>query len=260
VNFDDGIHEVNMKSKRTLLASLLAGLTLPALADTFSTSISTDYSRGDYGTGTTSETWYVPLVGKYETGPMTYKLTVPWLRITNPSVGPDGEPLPGGCGKLESGLGDTVAGADYAALDGSYGGVLVDLIGKVKLPTADEDKCLGTGKTDYSAQVDVARAFGPVTGFATLGWKKFGDPSGSDFDDPIFASLGFALPVAALTSLGASYDWRQKVVSSGDQIKELTLFVTRKLNQHWKVQLYAVKGFSDASPDAEGGLVLSHAF
>ncbi|WP_166365790.1 hypothetical protein [Pseudomonas akapageensis] len=249
-----------MDFRRTLIASLLASLTFPVLADTFSTSIGADYSEGDYGTGTRSEIWYVPLVGKYETGPMTYRLTVPWLRITNPSVGPDGAPLPGGCGKVESGLGDTIASADYAVLDGSQSSVLVDLIGKVKFPTADEDKCLGTGKTDYSVQVDLAKAFGPVTGFATLGWRKFGDPSDSNFDDPIFASLGFALPVAALTTVGASYDWRQKVVSTGDQIKELTLFVTRKLNHEWKVQFYVVKGFSDASPDGEGGLVLSHTF
>lgn len=260
VNFDDVRHEVNMDPKRILLIGWLASVALPALADTFTTSIGTDYSRGDYGTGTTSETWYVPLVGRYETGPMTYKLTVPWLRITNPSVGPDGEPLPGGCGKVESGLGDTVAGADYAVLDGSVGGLFVDLIGKVKLPTADEDECLGTGKTDYSAQVDVAKAFGPVTGFATLGWKKFGDPSGSDFDNPIFAGLGFAMPVFVRTTAGVSYDWRQKVVSTGDEIKELTLFLTHKLNQEWKFQLYAVKGFSDASPEGEAGLLLSHAF
>ncbi|MCY1391594.1 hypothetical protein D9M71_64410 [compost metagenome] len=200
-----------MNFRRTLLASLLISSTLPALADTFNTSIGTDYSSGDYGTGTTSEIWYVPLVGKYETGAMTYKLTVPWLRITNPSVGPDGAPLPGGCGEVESGVGDTVASAGYAVLDGSQGGMLVDLIGKVKVPTADEDKCLGTGETDYSAQVDLTQGFGPVTGFATLGWKKFGDPSDTNFDDPIFAGVGLAIPVAAVTSLGASYDWRQKV-------------------------------------------------
>ncbi|MCY1391201.1 hypothetical protein D9M71_60370 [compost metagenome] len=249
-----------MNLRRTLLASLLSSLSLAAVADTLTASIGADYSSGEYGTGTTSETWYVPLVGKYETGAMTYKLTVPWLRITNPSVGPDGAPLPGGCGEEESGLGDTVASAGYAVLDGSQGGVLVDLIGKVKVPTADEDKCLGTGETDYSAQVDVAKAFGPVTGFATLGWKKFGDPSDTDFDDPIFAGIGFAIPLAAVTSLGATYDWRQKVVSTGEQIKELTLFLTHKLNRDWKVQLYAVKGFTDASPDAEGGLLFSHLF
>jgi len=249
-----------MRPTLTLFASLLASFSVPALADTFSTAIGLDYSSGDYGTDTTSEIWYVPVVGKYETGPITYKVTVPWLRITNPEVGPDGDPLPGGCHDVESGLGDTVASAGYAVLDGSEGGVLVDLIGKVKFPTADEDQCLGTGETDYSAQVDVASMFGPVTGFATLGWKKFGDPPDSDFDDPVFVSLGFATPVAVRTTAGASYDWRQKVVSTGSQIQELTLFVTHKLSQQWKVQLYAVKGFSDASPDAEGGLMVFHSF
>ncbi|AGZ35405.1 hypothetical protein PVLB_13095 [Pseudomonas sp. VLB120] len=243
-----------------LFTSLLASISASAMADTFTLASGLDYSSGDYGTGTTSEIWYVPVVAKYETGPMTYKVTVPWLRITNPEVGPDGDPLPGGCRDVESGLGDTVTSAAYALLDGSAGGVLLDLIGKVKFPTADEDQCLGTGEYDYTGQVDIAKAFGPVTGFATLGWKKYGDPPGSEFDDPVFASLGFALPVARGTTAGASYDWRQKVVSTGSQIKELTLFVTHKLSAQWKVQLYAVKGFSDASPDAEGGLMLFHAF
>ncbi|AVD83135.1 hypothetical protein C4Q28_13650 [Pseudomonas sp. SWI6] len=249
-----------MRPMLPLFTSLLASISASAMADTFTLASGLDYSSGDYGTGTTSEIWYVPVVAKYETGPMTYKVTVPWLRITNPEVGPDGDPLPGGCRDVESGLGDTVTSAAYALLDGSAGGVLLDLIGKVKFPTADEDQCLGTGEYDYTGQVDIAKAFGPVTGFATLGWKKYGDPPGSDFDDPVFASLGFALPVARGTTAGASYDWRQKVVSTGSQIKELTLFVTHKLSAQWKVQLYAVKGFSDASPDAEGGLMLFHAF
>ncbi|GLO40140.1 MULTISPECIES: hypothetical protein [Pseudomonas] len=249
-----------MKPTLPLFACLLCCASASVLGDTFSAAMGMDYSSGDYGTGTTSEIWYIPVVGKYETGPMTYKVTVPWLRITNPEVGPNGDPLPGGCRDVESGLGDTVASAGYALLDGSDGGLMLDLIGKVKFPTADEDQCLGTGEYDYTGQVDIAKALGPVTGFATLGWKKFGDPPDSDFDDPIFASLGFAMPVAAGTSAGASYDWRQKVVSTGAQIKELTLFLTHKLNQQWKVQLYAVKGFSDASPDAEGGLMLFHAF
>jgi hypothetical protein len=249
-----------MRPMLPLFASLLASFTVPASADSFSTAIGADYSSGDYGTGTTSEIWYVPVVGKYETGPMTYKVTVPWLRITNPEVGPNGDPLPGGCRDVESGLGDTVTSAGYALLDGSEGGLLLDLIGKVKFPTADEDQCLGTGEVDYTAQIDVSKAFGQVTGFGTLGWKKFGDPPDSNFDDPVFVSLGFAIPVAARTTAGASYDWRQKVVSTGSQIQELTLFATHKLNHEWKIQLYAVKGFSDASPDAEGGLVLYHTF
>ncbi|BAN49238.1 hypothetical protein [Metapseudomonas resinovorans] len=250
-----------MRAARLIMPGLLVSLTVPTLADELSVSTGFDYSRGRYGTPATSETWYVPVVAKYETGPMIYKLTVPYLRITNPAVGPAGEPLSGDCGSVESGLGDTVASADYLLLDGSASaGVMVDLIGKVKLPTADEDNCLGTGKTDYSAQIDLARAFGAITGFATLGWRKFGDPSDTDFRDPIFTSVGLLTRLAPATSLGAAYDWRQKVTSDGDEIQEFSLFLTQRLSPSWKVQLYALKGFSDASPDSGGGLMLSHSF
>lgn len=250
-----------MKQTRALFAALTATLSLPALAGEFTTSVGMDYSSGKYGTDQTSETWYVPVVAKYETGRTALKLTVPYLHITNPSVGPEGEPLPGGCGKTESGLGDVVASGVYALLDGTGGGgVLLDVVGKVKLPTADEDHCLGTGKTDYSIQLDAAKAFGGVTGFGTLGWKKFGDPSGTNFRDPIYASIGVATKLAPATTVGAAYDWREKVTSSGDEISELALFVSQTLDRAWKLQLYAVTGFSDASPDWGGGLVVSHRY
>ncbi|WP_271407669.1 hypothetical protein [Pseudomonas sp. Q1-7] len=250
-----------MSPMRALFPCLLVIVAWPALSGDFTLLTGLDYSRGDYGTPAMSETWYVPLVGKYESGPMIYKLTVPYLRITNPAVGPDGLPVAGDCDSIESGLGDTVASADYALLDGSDGGrLLVDLVGKVKLPTADEDHCLGTGKTDYSVQVDVAHAFGAVSGFATLGWKKFGDPSDTDFRDPIFTSIGLVTRLAPATSVGAAYDWRQKVTSDGNEIQEFTLFLTQRLSSAWKVQLYALKGFSDASPESGGGLQLSHSF
>ncbi|MDT3672195.1 MAG: hypothetical protein ROZ37_17885 [Aromatoleum sp.] len=254
-----------MKKIGPLPAALLAALALPAAAGEFSASVGMDYSSGDYGTNETSETWYVPVVGKYEDGRLGLKLTVPYLRITNPSVGPDGEPLP--CGnarspsrKTESGLGDVVGAASYALLDGTEGGVLLDVVGKVKLPTADEDKCLGTGKTDYSLQFDAAKAFGGVTGFGTLGWKKFGDPSGAHFRDPIFGSVGLATKLAPATTVGAAYDWRQKVTSRGDEISEMSLFVSHTLDPAWKLQFYAVKGFSDASPDWGSGLIFSRRY
>ncbi|MBD2839862.1 hypothetical protein ID144_22735 [Pseudomonas sp. JM0905a] len=250
-----------MSPTRALVPGLLLFLTLPAQSDVFSMSTGLDYSQGSYGTPKTSETWYVPVIAKYETGPMIYKLTVPYLRITNPAVGPDGVPVAGDCASVEEGVGDTVASADYALLDGSDGAsLLVDLIGKVKVPTADEDKCLGTGKTDFSAQVDLTKGFGAFSGFATLGWRKFGDPSDTDFRDPIYTSIGLVTRVAPNTSVGAAYDWRQKVTSDGDEIQEFSLFLTQRLGPEWKIQLYALAGFSDASPESGGGVLLSHSF
>lgn len=256
-----------MKHATTLKAGLigaLAAIALPAAAGEITASVGLDYSTGKYGTSTTSEMWYVPVVGKYESGPLTLKLTVPWLRITDSgnAVGPDRVPLGDSpsCGKTESGLGDVVGSAGYALLDGRQGGLLLEVIGKVKLPTADEDRCLGTGKTDYSLQFDVAKGFGAVTGFGSLGWKKFGDPSGQDFRDPVFASLGAAYRLVPATSVGLSYDWRQKVTSRGDEISEATVFLNQRLAERWKLQVYGVRGFSDASPDWGGGLFVSHVY
>ena len=82
-----------MSPTRALVPGLLLFLALPAQSDVFTLSTGLDYSQGSYGTPATSETWYVPVIAKYETGPMIYKLTVPYLRITNPAVGPDGVPV-----------------------------------------------------------------------------------------------------------------------------------------------------------------------
>lgn len=44
-------------------------------------------------------------------------------------------------------------------------------------------------------------------------------------------------------------DLRQKASAAGAPQRELTAFVTRKLDKSWKAQAYVVKGFADGSPD-----------
>lgn len=246
-----------MRHTRTLAASILAAMTLPAVAGDLTVTTGLDYSTGKYGTDTTSETWYVPIAAKYETGPVTLKMTVPYLRVTDAVVSPDGDPVVGGdCSGTESGLGDITASAGYTLLDGSKGGLLLDAIGKVKMPTA-ESNCLGNNKTDYALQIDAAKSFGAVTGFGTLGWKNMGD---SDLDDPVYATVGLALKVAPATTVGAAYDWREKLTSQGDPISEMSLFVSQKLSESWKLQVYGVKGFTDNSPEWGGGVMVSHTY
>ncbi|MCK9987030.1 MAG: hypothetical protein AzoDbin1_03502, partial [Azoarcus sp.] len=194
-----------MKHKRILLALLLSGSALAAGTDAGTNELSLttglDYSTGDYGTNTTSEMWYVPIAAKYETGRMTYKMTIPYLRVTNAVVSPDGDPIQGiDCSGTKTGLGDITASAGYNLLDGSANGLLLDAVAKVKLPTA-ESKCLGNNKTDYALQFDAARSFGAVTAFGTAGWKdmakatlrqQIGDALLKDMSvtSPVFPSRG----------------------------------------------------------------------
>ena len=52
-----------MRPVLTLLATLIAGSAVPALADTFSAAVGLDYSSGDYGTGTTSDAAILAALG-----------------------------------------------------------------------------------------------------------------------------------------------------------------------------------------------------
>lgn len=250
-----------MKHKRILLALLLSGSAVAAGTDTGTKELSLttglDYSTGDYGTSTTSEMWYVPIAAKYETGRMSYKMTIPYLRVTNAVVSPDGDPIQGiDCSGTETGLGDITASAGYNLLDGSTNGLLLDAVAKMKLPTA-ESKCLGNNKTDYALQFDVARSFGAVTAFGTAGWKNMGD---SDLRNPFYASLGIGTKLGPATTVGAAYDWRARLRSSSDPIREASLFLSQKLSAQWKLQMYGVKGFSDNSPDWGGGVMVGYTY
>lgn len=154
------------------VVSILGYSGTAALGDTGLTlSTGLDYSTGKYGSASDTEIWYLPLIGKFETGPL--KLTVPYIRITGPGN------VVGGAEDIiqlrqtgaatrhtASGLGDVVAAASYSVYENRPAGLLVDVTGKIKFGTADETKGLGTGENDYAIQGDVTKGFGKFGAFA----------------------------------------------------------------------------------------------
>lgn len=223
---------------------------------TFSTGL--EYTSGKYGDTTASTSWYVPLVTRYEQGPLMVRATLPYLRNTGAvSRTPDGVPIPG-TGGAQEGFGDVVlaAGATLCSSPTSS----IDGVAKLKLPTADRDKELGTGKTDWSVQLDGVHGMGSVSVMATLGWKRYGDPEGVDFRNPLYASLGLGRRLSPSTTVGVYHDWRARLRPRGSEVSETTAYVSIKLDPAWKIQLYGVKGFSEASPDYGVGLMVSRTY
>lgn len=248
--------------KKHLLLAVAPALLATAAHAQLTLSTGLDYSQGKYGGTVNTDQWTMPVVAKYEGSRWVVKASLPYVWIHNVNPNARGENLP--CGNAINtpsnvdGWGDLVTSGSYSVVQTN--GLLVDVGGKVKFATGDKDKCLSSGKNDYSVFTDVAQQFGNFTAFGGIGWTAKGDPefqgTTTNYRNPFFANLGGAYKLTASTSLGASYDFRQRLTSRGDPISEMTLFLTHKFTPNLKVQGYAIKGFSDASPNfGVGGLV-----
>lgn len=224
-----------------------------------------DYSRGNYGEASATEILYLPVYLKYDAGPWAFKVTLPYLYVKAPAnvVIADGRPVAragGGARTSEQGLGDIVASAGYTAYESAASGIILDVIGKLKLPTADEDRGLGTGETDYSVQADGYKSLRSVSLLGTLGYRWIGSPEGVDLDNVWFGTLGAVRKINPQWSAGLLYDYREASSERGSPQSEATAFVSRRLDAQTKAQLYTVKGFSDGSPAWGAGAALTRSF
>lgn len=224
-----------------------------------------DYSSGDYGDTQDTDITYVPVTVRYLVDPWLFKVTVPWISIKGPGGviggGPDGPVVTGGGNqprRTESGLGDIVASVGYTLPGLMQQGTFVEFTGKVKFGTADEDEQLGTGENDYTIQVDVAKGFGAITPFGTLGYRKTGDSSEFELEDVFFVSVGAGYKLTDATSVGAIYDYREASTTTSDDPQDLVGYVTHKLSDVWALTAYAATGFSDGSPDANVGFQITY--
>lgn len=244
---------------RIIPLALLA-ISAPALAES-STSLTTgfDYSTGKYGGSTSTNILYVPVTGKMQFDNFFLKLTVPYISVS--SAGD----VVRGIGKVrtttttktttQSGLGDVVASAGYTVLESDD--LMLDLVGKIKFGTADTSKNLGTGENDYSAQLDAYHTLQKTTLFATAGYKVIGAPVGVSVNNIAFGTLGLSQKAGEQTSVGIMLDAAQASSDLNPGTREVTVYVSNKINSTLKAQAYLLKGFSDSSPDLGGGIMLT---
>src|SRR4029077_4705287 len=206
-----------------------------------SVAVGAEYTTGKFGGTETTDTLYIPFVFRHETGPWVLKATVPWLRITGPGnvigAGADRVVVPGGnaARRTESGLGDIVLSGFYNLMDERKGGLGLDLGGKIKLPTADETKGLGTGELDYAVQLDFFKPFDATTLFGSIGYRIYGNPPGQTLRDVPYAAIGASYRMSQQASVGVAYDYRPRIVDGGGKVSEATLFWSNRLSPQWKL-------------------------
>jgi hypothetical protein len=283
---------MKLKNASTLAALGVLGLMAQAAhADdsTVKVGAGVDYTSGKYGTSQTTDITQVPVSFGYDTGDWSLKLVVPYIRVSGPAnvipgVGPVNNGNPNGRGKGKgkgqgqastsgtatvadttttgsaSGLGDIIASATYSAYHNEASNFGIDLTGKVKFGTADENKGLGTGKNDYTFAVDLYKGFGQWTVFGGGSYTWLGSSQYIRLNNVFGANIGASYKIDQQSTIGAYYDYREKAASTSFSRSELTGYYSYKFASQWKAQVYASKGFSDGSADWGVGASVVYAF
>jgi outer membrane putative beta-barrel porin/alpha-amylase len=169
--------------------------------DLLSTSV--DYSVGDYGTGKNTTLVYVPFtLGVRPLDRFWLSVTVPFLYqhgqnvvITGGGVasrkGQKGKFAQPAQSKTEEGLGDVLLKASVILIPEKEFIPEVTPYFKVKFPTADKDRGLGTGEFDETLGVDVSkRLIASLFGYLELAYTFIGEPAGTTLHNSFGWSVG----------------------------------------------------------------------
>ena len=229
-----------------------------------------DYSEGDFGdaNGLDTTTISVPVSARVDVGDFRFSVSGSWVQIEGP-----GGVLPGGVivgdeataaalvPELETndGFGDLTLGVNYNVPASVTGKFLVQLQGRLKVPTASND-ALTTNEVDGGFAVDVAYQLGDFTPFVTTGFRFRGDPEGAELNNTFNVSVGGAYNLGGGYAIVGSYDFRQATTDTAEESQEVFGALAGKFNDKLRWTLYGSVGFTDGAPDQGAGVQLIASF
>lgn len=213
------------------------------------------FSTGKYGASESTEISYIPLVARADFGAWSLAVTVPYIRISGPSVVIDGvQTVDGEAG----GLGDISTRASYLMQPRYEWMPFVDLIGRIKFPTASRSDGLGTGEFDYGLEIEVSKRLGSFTPFAVAGYRILGSPPGSTLRNVALASVGSTYALLDTLPVGILLDYRDAASAASSTRLELVPFLSWKLSAYWSMDFYTSAGLAQGSPDVGTGLQIAY--
>ncbi len=213
------------------------------------------YADGDYGETTDTTILYFPVSYRANYGKWGFELLVPHLQVEGLgnvllNVGGVTRAVAGTQVTTSRGMGDSIVSVTYQVDPLSATAPFIDLRLDIKIPTADEDKSLGTGETDYSVQIDLSQNLGNAGVFASLGYNFRGKSNLFEgLEDSAFAQLGFVYPLSDKINAGVFYDFREPASSFSGETHEIVPYFTWQISENWIFTGVSSWGFTDASAD-----------
>ena len=245
------------------------------------------YSSGNFGTNTTSSFFYAPISIRrfFRDGDVT--LVIPFVTATTDGrstlVGGNQVPVQsgsnrgpgggssgsggsgGGCDEDEpscltglaagqkltaTGLGDIILRGRYYIVEEKGWTPLVAITGRLKLPTAEASRGLGTGKMDEGVGAEVSKLLGDhwIT-FLDGGFNIIGRPEGLNLRNQWWYDVGGGYYFAK-NLLGSVYFEEYRSLFSGAQnIRDVFLGMTYRASSEWRFNGGVAVGLSNGAPD-----------
>jgi hypothetical protein len=249
-----------MRSVRLLaFACFCAALPEAAVAQDWKFSSSVNYDTGKYGGPDRTDSVYIPFTLKryYSEGDLS--VTLPLLRQSSSGqvtrVG--GKPVRAVKGSVsaataaESGLGDIMVRGSYIIKRDGPRSFDLAAAGRLKLPTANKNKGLGTGEIDQGAGFEFAKELTPGVSLLADGYYTIiGDLDGVDFNNEVSVDIGVSKTLRQNLSLTVLYATQSAITDGNADPRELsgTLDYKSSDGNHYHGGL--LLGLSDGSPDA----------
>ena len=255
----------------------------------FSISLGTEFASGDYGTNTTTESVYVPLIVTwFPTERIDIGIEVPYIYQNNSNVtttiyqgnqtttvakvvsklgGPGGSKanvgttaVSGSSASAASGLGDIILRLGVIAMfEGKRAPQLRPSV-YIKFPTASSSDGLGTGEFDAGGGIEASKWFGDLLLTGEVLYNYLGRVSGFGLKNYFSYTAGFGYqvthsvrPTFLIKGATAPSDY------SGDLL-EARIGVLWNITGTTALDLYAARGITDSSPEYGAGVAIIHSF
>jgi hypothetical protein len=222
------------------------------------------YATGKYGTAVQTDTLYTPVSLRrlFDNGDLT--LVLPYVTVTS-NCGVtvvSGEPLrtgglcrPTPSGTLpgrvtNSGVGDLLLIGRYYLVDeqGLMPSVMVS--GRIKAPTADRDRGLGTGEWDEGVGLGLTKLItSKLVGFTDVGYTFIGKPEGFNLRDQWSYDLGLGYYFFPTVLVSLYYEEARAVVPGFENPRDVFLAARWRVTRDFRLNAGFEKGLSDGAPD-----------
>lgn len=239
------------------------------------------YSSGNYGTSTTSSFFYAPISIRrfFQDGDLA--IVIPFVTATTDgrstlvggnavrvdNSGP-GSGSSTGCSNsgpgnnncltgraqgqnvTESGLGDIILRGRYYIVEEKDWTPLVAITGRLKLPTADEKRGLGTGKMDEGVGAEVSKRLGEnwIT-FIDGGFNVIGRPDGLNLRNQWWYDIGGGYYFTKDLIGNIYFEEYRSLVSGTQNIRDVFLGMNYRASSEWRFNGGVAVGLSNGAPD-----------